>query len=124
MTNFIILHGYLGHDPELKEYKNAKGEPGKLAKFSLGVGRDTGDETDWFDCTVFGKRAEVVEKYLRKGSELLVIGHMESRKYADKDGNKRTAWGVNVTGFDFTGKKTKDEPVPTGFENVEEDVPF
>ena len=122
--NYIHIHGRLGRDPELKEYKNAKGEPGKLAKFSVGVNRDTGDDTDWFDCTVFGKRAEVVEKFLKKGSEVTVTGHMESRKYEDKNGNKRTAWGVNVIAFDFCGKKSDSQEQAPAFEETEEEIPF
>ena len=124
MTNVIVIHGHLGHDPEMKEYKNAKGEPGKIAKFTVAVGRELGDETDWFECTSFGKQAEVVERYLKKGSEVVVTGRMESRKYEDKNGNKRTAWGINVSRFDFAGKKVGSEAAPTGFENTEEDVPF
>ena len=72
MLNHITIHGYLGRDPELKEYKNARGEAGKLVNFSVGVSRDMGDETDWFDVTFFGRRAEVIEKFFSKGSQIIV----------------------------------------------------
>ena len=123
--NYIEISGRLGHDPELKEYTNAKGETGKLTKFSVAVNRRRGDETDWFDCTVYDKTAEAVEKFLKKGSKVNVIGHMQSRKYTDKNGNKRTAWEINVTEVEFMDDKKPDsqDPAPA-FEETEEEIPF
>ena len=125
--NKIVIHGYLGRDPELKTYKNAQGEDGKLASFSVGVSRQIGDETDWFDCTAFGKTAEVIDKFLRKGSEVIVEGSMESRKYEGKDGTKKTAWSIRVDRFEFCGKKDnvgKPSQIHDSFEASEEDIPF
>lgn len=125
--NKIVIHGHLGRDPELKTYKNAKGEDGKLVSFAVGVSRTTGDETDWFDCTAFGKTAEVIDKFLRKGSEVIIEGAMESRKYEAKDGSKRTAWGIRVERFEFCGKKGdvgKPSQIHDSFEASEEDIPF
>lgn len=125
--NKIIIHGHLGRDPELKPYKTSKGEDGKLVSFAVGVSRTTGDETDWFDCTAFGKTAEVIDKFLRKGSEVIIEGAMESRKYEAKDGSKRTAWGIRVERFEFCGKKGdvgKPSQIHDSFEASEEDLPF
>lgn len=125
--NKIIIHGHLGRDPELKPYKTSKGEDGKLVSFAVGVSRTTGDETDWFDCTAFGKTAEVIDKFLRKGSEVIIEGAMESRKYEAKDGSKRTAWGIRVERFEFCGKKGdvgKPSQIHDSFEASEEDIPF
>ena len=125
--NKIIIHGHLGRDPELKPYKTAKGEDGKLVSFAVGVSRTSGDETDWFDCTAFGKTAEVIDKFLRKGSEVIIEGAMESRKYEAKDGSKRTAWGIRVERFEFCGKKGdvgKPSQIHDSFEASEEDIPF
>lgn len=71
-----------------------------------------------------GKRAEVIEKYFFKGSQIMVRGRMES--YKPKNDPNRTAWLVVVTGFDFcdkSGSKPKDTVADT-FDQVEEDVPF
>lgn len=125
--NKIVIHGHLGRDPELKPYKTSKGEDGKLVSFAVGVSRTTGDETDWFDCTAFGKTAEVIDKFLRKGSEVIIEGAMESRKYEAKDGSKRTAWGIRVERFEFCGKKGdvgKPSQIHDSFEASEEDIPF
>ena len=78
MHNHITIHGYLGRSPELKEYKNARGEKNNLVNFSVGVSRDMGDETDWFDVTFFGRRAEVIDKFFSKGSQIIVTGRMQS----------------------------------------------
>lgn len=129
MLNKITLHGYLGRDPELKEYTNSKGEKGYLVNFPLAVQRDSGEGTDWFDCTAFGRRAEVIEKWFRKGSQIVVTGRMQST-VSEKDGNKRKFWNVLVENFDFCD--SKDSPrgvasvsdIPDSFEQAEEDNPF
>ena len=77
MLNHITIHGYLGRSPELKDYKNAQGETRSLVNFSVGVSR-VGEGTDWFDVTFFGKRAEVIEKFFSKGSQIIVSGRMQS----------------------------------------------
>ena len=133
MLNLIIIHGHLGRDPEVREYKNKNGETGKMVTFSVGVSRDIGDETDWFNLTAFGKRGEVIEKFLHKGSEVLIVGSMESRKY-EKNGESRTTWGIRVDRFDFCGKKDDAKPAADwstnkasaadSFEEAEEDIPF
>lgn len=132
MLNEITLHGYLGRDPELTEQQGQNG-PYKRATFSLGVSRDYGDATDWFYCVMYGKRAEVVDKYFRKGSQILVTGRMES--YHPKDDEKKTNWLVKVSGFDFCDKANgsnakqsapaQGDNIPEGFtEYNDDDIPF
>ena len=104
MLNDIKIHGYLGRDPELKEYKNAKGEIGHLVNFSVGVSRDMGEETDWFDVTFFGKRAEVIDKWFSKGSQILVSGRMQSDT-VEADGKKRKYWKLIGNSFDFCERR-------------------
>lgn len=124
--NKIILHGHLGRDPELKTYGKQDGSTGQLANFTLAVSRTTGDETDWFNCTVFGRRAEVIDKYFRKGSQILISGRLESSKY-EKNGTKLTSWKVIVDDFDFCDRKeagTRPEPEHDAFREAEEEIPF
>ena len=94
MHNHITIHGYLGRDPELKEYKNAQGETRSLVNFSVGVSR-VGDGTDWFDVTFFGRRAEVIEKFFRKGSQIVVTGLMQADT-VETDGKKRKFWKLII----------------------------
>ena len=127
MLNHITIHGYLGRSPELKEYKNARGESGKLCNFSVGVSRDMTDETDWFDVTFFGKRAEVIEKFFGKGSQIIVSGRMQADTY-EKDGQKRKSWKLIGNSFDFCDSKDSPRGSATvesdSFIAAEEDIPF
>lgn len=125
--NKITIHGYLGRDPELKDYTNARGEAGKLVNFPVGVSRDVGDGTDWFDVTMFGRRAEVIEKFFGKGSQIIVSGRMQSET-VEKDGVKRKYWNLIGTDFDFCDSKDSprgqsNAPVDS-WEQADEDNPF
>ena len=129
MHNHIVIHGYLGRDPELKDYKNARGESNKLVNFSVGCSRDMGEETDWFDVTFFGKRAEVIEKFFSKGSQNIVTGRMQSDT-VEKDGRKHKYWKLIGSSFDFCdskgtprGDKNLDD-LSDSFKAAEDDIPF
>lgn len=124
MLNQITLHGYLGRDTELSEVNGQNGTFSKVT-FTLAVSRDYGDETDWFYCVMYGKRANVLDKYFSKGSEIIIRGRMES--YKPKTDESRTNWNVRVEDFNFVGKKSATETAPQGFTEVdydEEDAPF
>lgn len=141
MLNEIRLHGRLGKDPELTERQGQKG-PYKSVLFTMAVDRDFGDGCDWFLCTMNGRRAEVIDKYFSKGSEIIVMGRMES--YKPKNDPDHTAWIVKMSGFDFCGsssdnskqagskpapkqaeaKQSSFEDLPDNFEEQEEDIPF
>lgn len=126
MLNHITIHGYLGRDPELKDYKNAQGETRSLVNFSVGVSR-VGDGTDWFDVTFFGKRAEVIDKFFGKGSQIIVSGRMQADTY-EKDGQKRKSWKLIGEDFDFCDSKDSPRGQNTiesdSFVAAEEDIPF
>ena len=126
MLNHITIPGYLGRDPEIKEYKNAQGETRSLVNFSVGVSR-VGDGTDWFDVTFFGRRAEVIEKFFVKGSQIIVSGRMQADTY-EKDGQKRNSWKLIGEDFDFCDSKDSPRGQNTiesdSFTAAEEDIPF
>lgn len=130
MLNDIKIHGYLGRDPELKEYKNARGEQNKLVNFSVGVSRDMGDETDWFDVTFFGRRAEVIEKFFSKGSQIIVSGRMLSDTVKGDDGKNRKYWKLIGNSFDFCDSKgtprgdSNLNDLSDSFKAAEDDIPF
>lgn len=125
MFSFTAIHGYLGRDPELHDYTNKRtGETEKLAAFSVAVKEDLGDETNWYECVAFGKRAEVIERFFRKGSQIIVWGRMKSERYEGKDGVARTKWKLTVNGFDFCDKKTSEGPTPDFTDVTDEDIPF
>ena len=101
--NKIILKGRLVRDPELKT--GASGV--EFCKFTVAVDRrgSKNKETDFIDCTAFGNTGVAISKYMTKGREILVEGRMESSK-SEKDGQKRTFWGVTVESFWFCGGRS------------------
>lgn len=102
--NKIILMGRLVADPETRD-----GET-KIVKFRLAVGRRGKDEADFFTCVAFGKTAEFIEKYLRKGTKVIISGRMQNDNYTNKDGVKCYGFSVVVDEVDFCEKKAAADP--------------
>ena len=101
MLNEITIHGYCGKDPQKETVQGIKG-PYSKTTVSVGVSRDFGDQTDWFYCVFYGAKADTVEKWFRKGSQIIVKGRMES--YKPKNDPNRTAWVLSAEKFDFCDK--------------------
>jgi single-strand DNA-binding protein len=127
--NNIIIKGRLTRDPELK-YVNVKGNDKAVCMFDVAVDKSFGDGADFFKCQIWDKRAEFVDKFFRKGQEILVQGSHESRQYDDKEGNKRTIWELKANQVEFCGSKKdnagsgqNDSNVPEGFEQ-DDSIPF
>lgn len=111
--NKIIITGNITRDIELAE--TASGTA--YCNFSVAVNRampdsDGNKQTDFFNCTAWKQRAEVIAKYCKKGSKVLVEGEMQARSYEDKNGNRQTGWNINVNNIEFLGSRQ---------ENIEED---
>ena len=98
--NKVILMGRLTRDTE------TFGQKSKVARFTLAVDRTYGeDETDFFNCVSFGKQAEFVEKYLKKGTKILLTGRWQNNSYEDKQGNKVTATQIITEEIEFAESK-------------------
>ena len=98
--NKVILMGRLTRDVEMF------GQKTKVARFCLAVDRNYGeDETDFFNCVSFGKQAEFVEKYLKKGIKVLVTGRLQNNSYEDKQGNKVTSSQIITEEVEFCESK-------------------
>ena len=98
--NKIILMGRLTMEPEMF------GQKSKVARFTLAVDRSYGeDETDFFNCVSFGKQAEFVEKYLKKGTKILLTGRLQNNSYEDKQGNKVTSTQIITEEVEFCESK-------------------
>ena len=126
--NSITIHGRLTRDPELKTSQAGT----EFCKFSVASDRYNGKEkvADFFDCTAFGAKGVFVNKYFKRGQEIMIIGNMESNR-VEKDGSKVTYWSVHVADVDFCGggnnKGTAPAPAPAadGFTAVDpEGLPF
>lgn len=95
--NIIILTGRLVRDPELKY-----GQSGKAySKITLAVQRQLKkDEVDFINCVGFGKTAEAIGEYLRKGRKIGVTGRLQMNQY-EHNGEKRTSYDVMIENIEF-----------------------
>jgi single-strand DNA-binding protein len=136
--NQIFLIGRLGKDPDCKEIVNGM----KVCNFTLAVPyqkKGEEEQPEWFSCVAFDKLAEVMEKFLQKGSEVFVSGRVRTRKWQDNDGNTRYATEVVCDRLQMLGKAgdkpasagratgTKPKPVQNTKEAVDQfddDIPF
>ena len=98
--NAVQLMGRLTKDPELKY--GASGNA--YCKFTVAVNRAfKKDEVDFINCTCFGKTAEAMGQYSRKGDQIGVCGSLQIDVY-EKDGEKKYSTSVNVQSFTFGAK--------------------
>lgn len=106
MLNHIVILGRLVKDPELRYTQSNT----PVASFTVAVDRDFGEDkqTDFIDCTAWRKTGEFVSKHFQKGSMIVVSGRLQSRKWEDKDGNKRTSWEINAENVYFGGDKKSE----------------
>lgn len=104
--NTINLIGRLGKDWELKQAQNGK----SYAKNSLAVTRAFDrDKTDWFYVTAFGKAAETLANYTKKGSQLGITGRIQVDQYQDNQGNNRTSYDVVIRESTFLDNKNDNQ---------------
>ncbi len=86
--NKVILMGRLTRDPEVRYSQGASQTT--VARYSIAVDRrfkrEGEPDADFFNCTAFGKQAEFVEKYLHKGTKILMSGRVQNDNYTNKDG--------------------------------------
>lgn len=94
-VNKVIVMGNLGRDPEMRYMPSGDA----IANISVATtyrskDRDTGeakDYTEWHRISFFGRLAEIVGQYMKKGGTIYVEGRLQTRKYTDKDGIERYA---------------------------------
>lgn len=105
MINSAALMGRLTADPELRTTQSGK----SVASFSLAVDRDfqqNGEkQADFIGVVAWGKTAEFIDKYFRKGRMIAIVGRIQTRTYTDKDGNNRKVVEVVADKVSFTGEK-------------------
>lgn len=97
--NNCSFSGYVGRDPELRYFESGK----TVANFSIAVDNRQG-ETLWIAVKVWGKGAEVIGNYVKKGSQIIVNGELQQESW-EKDGEKKTKIALNCTDFKLVGSK-------------------
>ena len=107
LKNSVQLIGRLGNDPEVRTFENEK----KMASFSLATNEsyyngkgEKVEDTQWHNIVVWGKKAQVVESYLKKGSEIALEGKLINRSY-EKDGVRKYITEISMNELLMMGKK-------------------
>lgn len=102
--NKVILMGGVVRKPEVRYSRDLA-----VANFSIAVDRrfksEGGPEADFFDCTAFRKTAEFIEKYVDKGTRVIVDGELQNDNYVNKEGQKVYRTRIMVERIDFAGSK-------------------
>lgn len=117
--NIIALIGRLCESPELKQTTNGK----SVVSTNLAVDRPFAkDTTDFIPVVIWNQPAEYLSKYANKGTKVAITGKLTTRKYEDKNGNKRTAFEVVADTVEIcdstkeSSTEAKNEPyVPTPY---------
>lgn len=111
LRNRVQLIGNLGGKPELRKTETGK----KLATFNVATSESYRNaqgekviETQWHRLVVWGKIAEIAEKYLDKGKEVAIEGKLINRSYTDKDGNKKYVTEIQVNELLMLGAKPSE----------------
>lgn len=129
--NRVIMCGRLTKDPEVR-YTTGDNSSA-IAKWSLAVdrqykGKDGKTEADFFNCVAFGKTAEHLEKYWRKGMRMLLEGRLQNDHYKDRDGKTQYSEQIVVSQVEFVEKKEQQvAPAAQDFVPVpdeDEGIPF
>lgn len=109
--NKVMLIGNVGRDPDVRQR-----ESGKVASFTLATtekfkSRDgqSQEKTEWHNIVVWGNLADVVENYVRKGSQVYIEGKLQTRKYTDSQGNERYTTEVNVLSLQLLGRRDEQQ---------------
>lgn len=130
--NKCILMGNLTRDPEIR-YSQGENATA-VARFSIAVNRRFArqgeDDTDFFNCVAFGKQAEFVEKYFRKGSRMLLSGRIQNNNYTNNNGEKVYSVQIVAEEIEFAERKsssssndnTPSKPSNDDFMEIPDDV--
>ena len=106
-VNKVIIVGNLGRDPEVRYMPSGDA----IANIAVATSykskdRNTGEQkelTEWHRISFFGRLAEIVAQYLKKGSSVYVEGRLQTRKYTDKDGIERYATDIIAENMQMLG---------------------
>lgn len=127
--NKVCLLGRICADPAVKEINGNN----KLADFTLAVDRGLSKEAkekakqtaDFVRCKAWSQKAELIERYLKKGDQLALTGKIQTGSYEDGDGKKIYTTDVIVEGIDFMRKQSVEENEPKQSSIFDEpDLPF
>lgn len=112
-VNMAIVVGFVGDDPRINQTQSGR----KVASFSLATtekgyttqsGQQIPDRTEWHNIVCWGKTAEVVERYVRKGSSLYIQGKIRTRSY-EKDGQTRYMTEIECESMQMLDRRAESQ---------------
>ena len=117
--NKVILLGNLRRDPETRVTSNGV----TICKLGLATSRvyvtkdgERREDTTFVDIDAFGKQAEVITKYMRKGRPLMVEGRLKLDQWESPEGQKRSKLGVILENFQFVGGRDEEDSSSKAYE--------
>lgn len=119
--NLVALMGRLTADTEVRYTADGKA----VAKLSLAVNRrfSKENETDFFNCIAFGKTAEFIEKYFKKGMKAVITGELRNNHYTDTNGVKHYSEQIVINNIEFAeSKQVKENNAATSFMDIPDNV--
>jgi len=114
--NTVNIIGRLTRDPELKTAQSGNA----ICNLSIAVNGYKKEDVSFFDVVIFGKAAENVGKYLKKGSQAGITGHLSQSRFQRKDGSKGSAVNIIASSVQFIGGKSGVERKEPGGASEEE----
>lgn len=120
--NTVILTGRVTKDIEARDTSTGR----KVASFTIAVDRRTkdGKATDFFDCVAWGKTAELLGEYVKKGNMIGVDGSLQTRTYEDKNGVTHKVVEVLTDKVDFFSSRNETASPKPEPSNLEPTLPF
>lgn len=117
--NKVMLIGNVGNDPDIRYLdSNPQGPQGnaKVASFRLATTEryrdrngETRENTEWHNIVAWRSNADVIEKFVKKGSQLYVEGKLRTRKWTDRDGKERYTTEIQVDNLQLLGRRPDRE---------------
>lgn len=125
--NRVNLIGRLTRDPEIRQIPSGT----SITTFSIAnnrtyvVNNERREEVSYFNCLIWGKAAEALARYAKKGQRIAVEGRLQQRRWQDKDGNNRTTVEVVTDNFQFLSFNQENQssegyPMPDTYSNQSE----
>lgn len=145
--NKVLIIGHLGRDPETRYMPSGEAvcniSVATSEKYKDKQSGELRESTEWHRIGLWGKAAEVVAQYAKKGTLIYIEGSIKTRKYTDKQGVEKYATEIRADRFQFLGGKSESggssgEPARqaqpaqqqapastgSGFDDMDDDIPF
>ncbi|MBE6181454.1 MAG: single-stranded DNA-binding protein [Rikenellaceae bacterium] len=118
MVNKVILVGNVGMDPEVRTIESGA----KVARIRLATtermfdrqSNETKEHTEWHTITLWRGLADIVDKYVRKGSQIYVEGRLRTREWMDKENNKRYTTEILADTMNLLGRRGDNSASDSG----------